>query len=155
MEESKKTRFKTAISDSFVAFDKKEQNIELILGVLREIRSVIEDALTNELSLLWQDSQLELVKKVALEYTSGKTNPLYHKPLNQVLYIVSKAHEDIREEWTILEMGVEGFPCTIYVDGNRLTATTIGDLEDNFELLLRSPITAEKFKLVDQRLKDH
>ena len=53
-----------------------------------------------------------------------------------------------------MELGAEGFPCTIYVDGNRLTSADPESFEENLDILFSSSSTGEKLKsLVELNLE--
>jgi len=143
MDESTKNRLSAAFKSGFVAFKDKEKNIQEIFEVLKDIKEVVEFSSKDKISVVWVDSQIDVISQVAIGLKLGKNHPNYTRLPTQVVYFVLKENKDKKLEWTTLEVSSEGFPCTIYVDGNRVTASGKNELIENFESLLSSASTAE------------
>lgn len=142
-----KRNFGESLSHAMEASDTKEVNIKTIFGIINDVKEDIESFTDGKISIGLRDSQKHMILKAAAYYTTfDKTNPILQKPTNQVLFFLSTIDSSEVQDLTLLELGVEGFPCTIYVDGNRMTAADAESFEENLDELLSSPSTGEKLK---------
>ncbi|MDH0030311.1 MULTISPECIES: hypothetical protein [unclassified Acinetobacter] len=129
------------------ASETKEENLKAILDVISSVREDLECFTSNKVSLKTRDSQMDsFLKAATLVSTLNNNHPNILKPTNQVIVALSTLNKKESEDLTVLELGAEGFPCTIYVDGNRLTSADLESFEDNIDALLSSPSTGEKIK---------
>lgn len=142
-----KRNFGESLSHAMEASDSKEKNLKTIFGIINDVKADIEDFTGGKVSIDFRDSQKHMIYKAAAYYsTFDKNHPILNRPTNQVLFFLSTLDESKVEDLTVLELGVEGFPCTIYVDGNRITAADAESFEENLDELLSSPSTGEKLK---------
>lgn len=144
-----KRDFGESLSHAMEASDTKEVNIKTIFGIINDVKEDIESFTDGKISIGLRDSQKHVILKAATYYTTfDKTNPILQKPTNQVIFFLSTIDNSKVQDLTLLELGVEGFPCTIYVDGNRMTAADAESFEENLDELLSSPSTGEKLKVL-------
>ena len=136
------SNFLEAIKAGISAADVKKDNLGKIFEVINEAKSDIEEFSGKSLTLISKVSQLDVVQTFAVKMASPQYNK--SKPLNQVLFVQLTANESISEELTMLFLGSEGFPCSIYVEGNQLTAGDENTFRENINVLLGSPSTGEK-----------
>jgi len=136
------SNFLEAIKAGISAADVKKDNLGKIFEVINEAKSDIEEFSGKSLTLISKVSQLDVVQTFAVKMASPQYNK--SKPLNQVLFVQLTANESISEELTMLFLGSEGFPCSIYVEGNQLTAGDENTFRENIKVLLGSPSTGEK-----------
>jgi len=136
------SNFLEAIQAGIDAADIKKDNLSKIYDVIAEARKDIEDFSNQTLTLVSRVSQLDAYTQVAIKISSPQHNK--SKPLNQVLSVQLIADKNKSEELTMLFLGAEGFPCTIYVEGNQLTAGDENSFKENIKSLLGSPSTGEK-----------
>lgn len=136
------SNFLEAIKAGISAADVKKDNLGKIFEVINEAKSDIEEFSGKSLTLISKVSQLDVVQTFAVKMASSQYNK--SKPLNQVLFVQLTANESISEELTMLFLGSEGFPCSIYVEGNQLTAGDENTFRENIKVLLGSPSTGEK-----------
>ncbi|MFV5630750.1 hypothetical protein [Acinetobacter oleivorans] len=142
-----KRNFGESLSHAIEASDSKENNLKTIFGIINDVKADIEEFTNGKVSINSRDSQKHMMYKAAAYYsTFDKTNPILNKPTNQVLFLVSTIDDSKKQDLTVLELGSEGFPCTIYVEGNRMTAADAESFEENLNDLLSSPSTGEKLK---------
>ncbi|EHU2375593.1 hypothetical protein A0159_RS08845 [Acinetobacter baumannii] len=151
-----KRNFGESLSHAIEASDSKENNLKTIFGIINDVKTDIEEFTDGKVSINFRDSQKHMMYKAAAYYsTFDKTNPILNKPTNQVLFLVSTIDDSQKQDLTVLELGSEGFPCTIYVEGNRMTAADAESFEENLNDLLSSPSTGEKLKsLITIEVKD-
>ncbi|MNR86939.1 hypothetical protein D3C71_1376770 [compost metagenome] len=136
------SNFLEAIKAGISAADVKKDNLCKIFEVINEAKSDIEEFSGKSLTLISKVSQLDVVQTFAVKMASPQYNK--SKPLNQVLFVQLTSNDTISEELTMLFLGSEGFPCTIYVEGNQLTAGDENTFRENIKVLLGSPSTGEK-----------
>lgn len=136
------SNFLEAIKAGINAADVKKDNLEKIFNIINEAKGDIEKFSNNSLTLISKVSQIDVVHTYAVKIAAPQYNK--SKPLNQVLSVHLTANENKSEELTMLFMGAEGFPCTIYVEGNQLTAGDENAFRENLKTLLGSPSTGEK-----------
>lgn len=150
-----KRNFGDSLRHAIQASDAKEKNLRSILDIINDVKVDIENFTDSKVSIGLRDSQKHMILKVAAYYsTFDKTNPLLQKPTNQVMFFFLTAENSKVEDITLLELGAEGFPCTIYVDGNRLTSADPESFEENLDILFSSSSTGEKLKsLVELNLE--
>lgn len=142
-----KRNFGESLSHAIEASDSKENNLKTIFGIINDVKADIEEFTKGKVSINSRDSQKHMMYKAAAYYsTFDKTNPILNKPTNQVLFLFSTIDDSKKQDLTVLELGSEGFPCTIYVEGNRMTAADAESFEENLNDLLSSPSTGEKLK---------
>jgi len=147
-----KRNFGDSLSHAIQAADAKEKNLETIFNIIDDVKYDIESFTEGKISIGLRDSQKNVfMKAVAYYSTFDTTNPLLHQPTNQVIFFLSTTDTSNKQDLTLLELGNEGFPCTIYVDGNRMTAADAESFEENLDLLLSSPSTGEKLKSLIQK----
>lgn len=147
MARESRRHFGESISLGVQASETKEENLKVIFDVISGAREDLENFTSNKVSIKTRDSQKDTFLKAAtLMATWNNNHPDIQKPTNQVIFALSKLDTSKLEDLTVLELGVEGFPCTIYVDGNRLTSADLESFEDNISTLLSSPSTGEKIK---------
>lgn len=146
-----KRNFGDSLSHAIQAADAKEKNLETIFNIVDDVKTDIEKFTQGKISIGLRDSKKNMFIKAAAYYsTFDSTNPLLNQPTNQVIFFLSTLDSSNKKDLTILELGNEGFPCTIYVDGNRMTAADAESFEENLDLLLSSPSTGEKLKSLIQ-----
>lgn len=150
-----KRNFGDSLKHAIEASDVKEKNLKSILNIIDDVKADIESFTQNRVSIGLRDSQKHIMIKAAAYYsTFDKTNPLLQKPTNQVMFFFLTTEDSKVEDLTVLELGSEGFPCTIYVDGNRLTSADPESFEENLDILFSSSSTGEKLKsLVELNLE--
>lgn len=142
-----KRNFGDSLKHAIEASDAKEKNLKSILDIINDVKIDIENFTQSKVSIGLRDSQKHILLKAATYYsTFDKTNPLLGKPTNQVMFFLLTTENPKVEDLTVLEFGSEGFPCTIYVDGNRLTSADSESFEENLDTLFSSPSTGEKLK---------
>lgn len=144
-----KRNFGDSLKHAIEASDAKEKNLKSIFDIIDDVKGDIEKFTESKVSIGMRDSQKHILLKVAAYYsTFDKTNPLLLNPTNQVIFFLSTVDNSKIQDLTVLEIGAEGFPCTIYVDGNRLTSADAESFEENLDLLFSSPSTGEKVKIL-------
>lgn len=142
-----KRNFGESLSYAMEAADTKRLNLEKIFGIINDVKHDIESFTDGKVSIGLRDSQKHIISKALAYYTTfDKTNPILQKPTNQVIFFLSVIDNLKAQDLTLLELSPEGFPCTIYVDGNRMTAADEDSFEENLNELLSSPSTGEKIK---------
>lgn len=150
-----KRNFGDSLKHAIQASDAKEKNIKSIFEIIDDVKIDIETFTQSKVSIGLRDSQKHMMLKAAAYYsTFDKTNPLLQKPTNQVMFFFLTTEDSKVKDLTVLELGSEGFPCTIYVDGNRLTSADPESFEENLDILFSSSSTGEKLKsLVELNLE--
>lgn len=141
--------FLDSIKSGLDAAADKEKNIKEIKEVIDEVRVSFEEYSGNILTLKTRSSYLDTLNQMALR----GLKPHYNKntPLNQILYLQLSNNPNKEEELTTLFMGAEGYPCSIYVEGNQLTANDRVSLVKHLSSLLAAPSTGQKFtKLLNE-----
>ncbi|WP_312080063.1 hypothetical protein [Acinetobacter schindleri] len=136
------SNFLEAIKAGISAADVKKDNLAKIFDVIKEAKDDIEEFSNKSLTLVQKVSQIDVVHSFAVKMSTPQYNKT--KPLNQVLFVQLTSNENKSEELTMLFLGSEGFPCTIYVEGNQLTAGDENTFRENIKVLLGSPSTGEK-----------
>lgn len=151
-----KRNFSESLSHAISAADSRDINLKTIFGIIDDVKTDIEVYTKGKVSIGLRDSQKHVMYKAATYFsTFDKTSPILDRPTNQVIFLLSTIHKSNNFDLTVLELSSEGFPCTIYVDGNRLTAADAESFEENLDLLLSSPSTGEKLKaLLEVKLDD-
>lgn len=144
-----KRNFGNSLSHAIKAADSRDINLKTIFGIIEDVKADIEVYTDGRVSIDLRDSQKHAMVKAAAYFTTfDKTSPILDRPTNQVIFLLSTKYNSNRYDLTVLELSSEGFPCTIYVDGNRLTAADAESFEENLDLLLSSPSTGEKLKVL-------
>ncbi|CDG74723.1 hypothetical protein ACJ6IB_09230 [Acinetobacter baumannii] len=139
--------FGASINLGIQASDVKKDNIKSIFEVINAVKEDLEAFTENKVSLGMRDSQKhQLLKFTALLATFNSNHPAIINPTNQVIFVFSILDNSKTEDLTVLEFDSNGLPCTIYIDGNRITSADIQSFQDSIETLLSSPNTGEKIK---------
>lgn len=147
MANNERRNFGASINLGIQASEVKKVNIASIFAVINAVKEDLEKVTANKVSLGVRDSQKhKILKATALLATFDRNHPEIIHPTNQVIFALSILDNSQTEDLTVLEFDTEGFPCTIYIDGNRFTSADIQSLEDNIDSLLSSPITGEKIQ---------
>ena len=134
--------FLGAIQTGIDAAVEKENNILQIVKVIEDVRKDLEQFSENKLTLVSKVSQIDALNNFTIKMLTPQINK--EKPLNEVLFIQLNSNKSKEEELTMLYLGSEGFPCTIYAEGNQLTATDELSFRENMKVLLGSPSTGQK-----------
>lgn len=142
-----KRNFGESLSHAIEASNTRDINLKTIFGIIEDVKVDIEGFTNGKVSIGLRNSQKHAMYKVATYFsTLDKTSPVLDRPTNQVVFLLSNIDDSKHYDLTVLELSSEGFPCTIYVDGNRLTAADAESFEENLDELLSSPSTGEKLK---------
>lgn len=137
------TDFLRAIESGIKASEDKKRNIQEIFNTIDQIKESIEKFTDGKVTLSFRNSYVDMAISLAVKVQSlGLIDR--DKPTSQVLEAVLQGNESKKEDLTIVDLGVEGYPCTIYVDGNQLTALDKEGFEKNLARLLSSPATGSK-----------
>lgn len=142
------TKFLTAIESGIQASLSKENNIKEILEMVEQVKHEVESFSKGKVTL---ELTYPLTANLALMKIFGVSQNLEKssetgKPTDRVLTAILTNNSSISEKLTIIEFGTQGYPCTITVDGNQLTAADNVGLEKMFVKLLGSPITGNKLR---------
>lgn len=147
MANKERRNYGASINLGIQATQVKKDNMKAIFEVINAVKEDLEAVTENKVSLGMRDSQKhQFLKVTALLATFDSNHPVLINPTNQVIYVFSILENSKTEDLTVLEFDTEGFPCTIYIDGNRFTSADIESFEDNIESLLSSPNTGEKIQ---------
>lgn len=143
------TDFLSAIQSGIQASMDKDRNIQEILDMIDQVKKSVETFTENKVTLTLRNSYIDMAVSLTVKARSfGLMSK--DKPTSQVIEAILCDNQTKKEELTIVDFGVEGYPCTIYVDGNQLTALDKVGFEKNLARLLASPVTGSKLiKLVD------
>lgn len=142
-----KRNFGDSLNHALQALKAKKKNLKAIFSIIDDVKIDIEKFTDGKISIGLRDSNKHLLLKAAAYYsTFDKTNPMLQHPTHQVIFFLSSKDVSKVQDLTLLELGTEGFPCTIYVDGNRITSADSESFEENLDLLFSSPSTAEKLQ---------
>ncbi len=140
-------KFGAFINLGIQASEVKKDNLKSIFEVINAVKEDLEEVTGNKVSLGMRDSQKhQFLKVTALLATLNSNHPVLINPTHQVIFVFSLLDNSKTEDLTVLEFDTEGFPCTIYIDGNRFTSADIQSFEDSIESLLSSPNTGEKIQ---------
>ncbi|OBA12093.1 hypothetical protein [Acinetobacter sp. LMB-5] len=156
MSNSERRDFLASLKHGIDASAIRENNLNIIFETLINVKEDIEKFSEKKISLKWRDSQRHtMLKAAALASTFDPSLSVLQKPTSQVIYIFSTINETLREDLTVLELGTEGFPCSVTIDGNRFTSADIESFQDSLDQLLSSPSTGEKIKKLLKFDPDH
>ena len=137
--------FLNAIESGIQASLDKEKNIKEILTLVDQVSSEIKSFSEGkiELKLTSPFNHLNMfLQSMAIAQTQKESSGT-DKPSDKILKAVLTNNDKVSEKLTILEFGSQGYPCTITVDGDKLTAGDHEGLERIFLQLLASPITGK------------
>lgn len=147
MANSERRNYGASINLGIQASEVKKDNMASIFAVINAVKEDLENVTENKVSLGVRDSQKhQILKATALLTTFDRNHPMLIHPTNQVIFALSLLDNSQTEDLTVLEFDTEGYPCTIYIDGNRFTSADIQSFEDNIDSLLSSPLTGEKIQ---------
>ncbi|MBJ6350927.1 MULTISPECIES: hypothetical protein [unclassified Acinetobacter] len=142
------TKFLTAIESGIEASLDKEKNIKEILSMVDQVKHEVESfskgKVTLELASPYEGLGVFLKTIAIAEH--NKVNNGTDKPADKILKAVLVSDKSISERLTVIEFGTQGYPCTIKVDGDELSAGDSEGLERIFVRLLGSPVTGKKLR---------
>lgn len=142
--------FGQAFLTGLEASKKKAENLSSIKEVIQKLQVEIAQATENKISIQYKSptkvNHLAVLGVVGDTLRSLELNdkPKDEKPKNQAIYAInSKGDEELL---SIIELGSEGYPCTIYLDGNKLIALDKTSFEGNLFELIASATIGDKFQ---------
>lgn len=148
---SNSKKFSEAYLAGIRASENKIKNLSDIDNVIESLSEAISVVTDKKISVAYK-----LPKKNSLALTMASLaaasalgiqideKPKSEKPDNKAIYAInSKGSEELL---TLVDIGNEGFPCTIYKDGNKLVSMDKLALEENLSELLSSAAIGDKFQ---------
>lgn len=143
---------KAAMLKGISASKDKETIIGEINSLLEETDKLLKDVTGGEVEFKWRKYELNtlgIIANIALPiYAVDIKQPTNEK---RVLYICRTADSKIREDLTILEIDIDGFPCSMNVNGNKLIANNIEALKENFGELFSSSDFGDKLRNLQEK----
>ena len=131
------------------ASKKKAENLSSINEVIQKLKVEISQATDNKISIQFKSptkrNHLATFHMLASTLSTIDINdrPKNEKPEDQAIYAVNSIGNE--ELLSIVEIGSEGYPCTIFLDGNKLIALDRISFESNISELISSATIGDKF----------
>lgn len=147
---SEKSLFGLALQAGLKASESKAKNLASIQDVIHRLKLEIMQATDNKISIEYKSptKRNHLAAFVMATQTIGmlemNDSPKSEKPKNQAIYATNSMGDE--ELLSIVEIGSEGYPCTIYLDGNKLIALDTNSFESNLSELISSADIGDKFQ---------
>lgn len=155
---SNTNKFGDAFLTGIQASEHKAKNLSDIEDVIKNLSEAIKDITTNKISISYKSSRKNSIGSTLAAITMASAiglelneTPKNEKPENKAIYAInSQGNEELL---TPVELGNEGFPCTIYIDGNKLIAMDKQSLEENISQMLSSATIGDKFQRLLNKLE--
>lgn len=132
------------------ASENKANNLSSIHEVIAKLQLDISQATDKKISIQYKSpaKRNHLAAFALATHTLGmlevNDTPKSEKPKNQAIYAVNSIGDE--ELLSIVEIGSEGYPCTIFLDGNKLIALDKMSFESNISELISSATIGDKFQ---------
>ena len=130
----------------------KDRIIREINDLFIETNELLRDITSDKMEFKWRPYSLNTIGVLA-----NIKIPVYDVDIKQptsekrVLYICRADKPEIREDLTVLEIHINGFPCSMNVNGNKLIANDIEALKENFGELFSSSDFGDKLRKLDEK----
>ncbi|WP_269914791.1 hypothetical protein [Acinetobacter sp. HY1485] len=121
--------------------ENKDKNIDQIKCLIKELNHQIQAATDKKVGIMLCTNLRAQLTNFALGLKSVEDTEAIKL---QEIYAYSISNANEKKSLTKFDFGPQGFPCTIYVDGNRMTAGDIESLQENLGELLSSARTGRK-----------
>ena len=142
--------FGQALKAGLQASENKSKNLSSIEEVIEKLKLEISLATDNKISIQYKSptkrNHLATFSVLASTLSALEINdkPKDEKPKDKAIYAVNSEGDE--ELLSIVEIGSEGYPCTIFLDGNKLIALDKMSFESNLSELISSATIGDKFQ---------
>ncbi|MBE4724575.1 hypothetical protein IHV21_20470 [Acinetobacter baumannii] len=142
--------FGQALKAGLQASENKSKNLSSINEVIEKLKLEISQATDNKISIQYKSPAKRNplaafgVLGSALSSLEINEKPKDEKPKDKAIYAVNSEGDE--ELLSIVEIGSEGYPCTIFLDGNKLIALDKMSFESNLSELISSATIGDKFQ---------
>lgn len=130
----------------------KEKIIREIDNLLIETNELLREITLDKMEFKWRPYSLNTLGLLASVKVSAYDVDI-KQPTSEkrVLYICLADELEIREDLTVLEIDINGFPCSMNVNGNKLIANNIEALKENFGELFSSSDFGDKLRNLQEK----
>jgi len=143
---------KEAMLKGISASKDKEKIIREIDNLLIETNELLREITSDKMEFKWRPYSLNTLGALAnikiSVYDVDIKQPTSEK---RVLYICLADKLEIREDLTVLEIDINGFPCSMNVNGNKLIANNIEALKEIFGELFSSSDFGDKIRKLKEK----
>lgn len=132
------------------ASENKAKNLSSINEVIAKLQLDISQATDKKISIQYKSpvKRNHLAAFALATHALGMLEvndiPKSEKPEDKAIYAVNSIGDE--ELLSIVEIGSEGYPCTIFLDGNKLIALDKMSFESNISELISSATIGDKFQ---------
>lgn len=148
---SKTSMFGEAFKAGLKASEDKAKNLSSIDNVIQRVDSEISEITNNIISIKYKSPTKINPLAVFGAATIGALNsqvfidqPKDEMPKTKAIYAVNRNGDE--ELLSVVELSSDGYPCTIYLDGNKLIAFDEISFASNLSELISSSTIGDKFQ---------